>query len=150
MPVMEGKCALFKAFGDVDAFPLCIRSKDVDEIVNTVALLAGSFGGIAHLLHLPLHMVPGVAGVGERLRHDGVQDDVGLCDGILGAHHTELEFITGKCKGGSPIPVRRILHKIRQRLHARFQFFPMEGMGRGAGCNDLRHHIRQLLSQKCR
>ncbi|MCQ2472761.1 MAG: NAD-dependent malic enzyme [Saccharofermentans sp.] len=46
MPVMEGKCALFKAFADVDAFPLCIRSKDVDEIVNTVALLAGSFGGV--------------------------------------------------------------------------------------------------------
>ena len=46
MPVMEGKCALFKAFGDVDAVPLCVRSKDVDEIVNTVRLLAGSFGGI--------------------------------------------------------------------------------------------------------
>ena len=46
MPVMEGKCALFKAFADVDAFPLCIRSKDVDEIVQTVSLLAGSFGGI--------------------------------------------------------------------------------------------------------
>ncbi|SCX14536.1 malate dehydrogenase (oxaloacetate-decarboxylating) [Lachnospiraceae bacterium YSD2013] len=46
MPVMEGKCALFKAFGGVDAFPLCIRSKDVDEIVNTVKLLAGSFGGV--------------------------------------------------------------------------------------------------------
>ena len=46
MPVMEGKCALFKTFGDVDAVPLCIRSKDVDEIVRNVALLAGSFGGI--------------------------------------------------------------------------------------------------------
>ena len=46
MPVMEGKCALFKAFANVDAFPLCIRSKDVDEIVRTVSLLAGSFGGI--------------------------------------------------------------------------------------------------------
>ena len=46
MPVMEGKCVLFKSFGDVDAFPLCIRSNDVDEIVNTVKLLAGSFGGI--------------------------------------------------------------------------------------------------------
>ncbi|MBO4836381.1 MAG: NADP-dependent malic enzyme [Clostridia bacterium] len=46
MPVMEGKCALFKAFGDVDAFPLCIRSKDVDEIVRTVYLISGSFGGI--------------------------------------------------------------------------------------------------------
>lgn len=46
MPVMEGKCVLFKAFGDVDAIPLCIRSKDVDEIVDTVALIAGSFGGI--------------------------------------------------------------------------------------------------------
>ena len=46
MPVMEGKCALFKAFGDVDAVPLCVRSKDVDEIVRTVELLAGSFGGV--------------------------------------------------------------------------------------------------------
>ena len=46
MPVMEGKCALFKAFADVDAFPLCIRSKDVEEIVRTVYLLSGSFGGI--------------------------------------------------------------------------------------------------------
>ncbi len=46
MPVMEGKCVLFKSFGDVDAIPLCVRSKDVDTIVNTVALLAGSFGGV--------------------------------------------------------------------------------------------------------
>ena len=46
MPVMEGKCLLLKAFGDVDAIPLCIRSKDVDDIVNTIRLLAGSFGGI--------------------------------------------------------------------------------------------------------
>ena len=46
MPVMEGKCALFKEFANVDAFPICIRSKDVDDIVNTVALLAGSFGGV--------------------------------------------------------------------------------------------------------
>ena len=46
MPVMEGKCALFKAFGDVDAVPLCIRSKKVEDIVNTVKLLAGSFGGV--------------------------------------------------------------------------------------------------------
>ncbi len=46
MPVMEGKCVLFKEFGGVDAIPLCVRSKDVDDIVNTVALLAGSFGGV--------------------------------------------------------------------------------------------------------
>lgn len=46
MPVMEGKCVLFKAFGDVDAIPLCVRSKDVDQIVETVRLLAGSFGGV--------------------------------------------------------------------------------------------------------
>lgn len=46
MPVMEGKCVLFKAFGNVDAVPLCVRSKSVDDIVNTVALLAGSFGGV--------------------------------------------------------------------------------------------------------
>lgn len=46
MPVMEGKCVLFKAFGDVDAVPLCVRSKNVDEIVQAVSLFAGSFGGI--------------------------------------------------------------------------------------------------------
>lgn len=46
MPVMEGKCALFKTFGDVDAIPLCVRSKNVDDIVNTVRLIAGSFGGV--------------------------------------------------------------------------------------------------------
>ena len=46
MPVMEGKCALFKTFADVDAFPLCVRSKEVDDIVKTVSLLAGSFGGV--------------------------------------------------------------------------------------------------------
>lgn len=46
MPVMEGKCVLFKEFGGVDAIPLCVRSKDVDEIVNCIALLAGSFGGV--------------------------------------------------------------------------------------------------------
>jgi len=46
MPVMEGKCVLFKAFGDIDAIPLCIRSNEIDDIVNTIALLAGSFGGV--------------------------------------------------------------------------------------------------------
>ena len=46
MPVMEGKCALFKEFAGVDAFPICVRSKDVDEIVRTVYLISGSFGGI--------------------------------------------------------------------------------------------------------
>lgn len=46
MPVMEGKCVLFKAFGDVDAFPLCIKSHDVDEIINTIYLISGSFGGV--------------------------------------------------------------------------------------------------------
>ena len=46
MPVMEGKCVLFREFGGVDAFPLCIKSKDVDEIVNTIYLISGSFGGV--------------------------------------------------------------------------------------------------------
>ena len=46
MPVMEGKCVLFKEFGNVDAFPLCIKSKDVDEIVNTIYLISGSCGGV--------------------------------------------------------------------------------------------------------
>ena len=46
MPVMEGKCVLFKAFGDVDAFPICVKTKDVDEFVETVYNISGSFGGI--------------------------------------------------------------------------------------------------------
>ena len=46
MPVMEGKCVLFKSFGDVDAFPLCVKTHDVDEFVNAVSLISGSFGGI--------------------------------------------------------------------------------------------------------
>ena len=49
MPVMEGKCALFKEFGNVDAIPLCVKSKDVDEIVQTIRLISGSFGGINRL-----------------------------------------------------------------------------------------------------
>ena len=53
MPVMEGKCVLFKAFGGVNAVPLCIRSKDVDDIVKTVTLLAGSFGAVSYT-HLTL------------------------------------------------------------------------------------------------
>ena len=48
MPVMEGKCVLFKAFGDVDAFPLCVKTHDVDEFVNAVALISGSFGGMEY------------------------------------------------------------------------------------------------------
>ena len=46
MPVMEGKCALFKAFGNVDAYPICLRSKDTEEIIKAIELMAGSFGGI--------------------------------------------------------------------------------------------------------
>ena len=59
MPVMEGKCVLFKAFGDVDAFPLCVKTKDVDEFVNTVYLISGSFGGIN--LGLPLVVCKGIS-----------------------------------------------------------------------------------------
>ena len=59
MPVMEGKCVLFKEFGGVDAIPLCVRSKDVDDIVNTVRLLAGSFGGV--------HLAPAAAERRERI-----------------------------------------------------------------------------------
>ena len=66
MPVMEGKCVLFKAFGDVDAFPLCIKSKDVDEIVNTIYLLSGSFGGV----NLEDIAAPRCFDVEERLREE--------------------------------------------------------------------------------
>ncbi len=65
MPVMEGKCALFKEFADVDAFPLCIKSKDVDEIVRTIYLLSGSFGGI----NLEDISAPRCFEIEEKLKH---------------------------------------------------------------------------------
>ena len=70
MPVMEGKCALFKTFGGVDAIPLCIRSKDVDEIVNTVKLLAGSFGGV----NLEDISAPRCFEIEQRLKEDPTVD----------------------------------------------------------------------------
>ena len=66
MPVMEGKCVLFKTFGNVNAFPLCIRSKDVDEIVKTIKLLAGSFGGV----NLEDISAPRCFEIGKRLKED--------------------------------------------------------------------------------
>jgi malate dehydrogenase (oxaloacetate-decarboxylating) len=66
MPVMEGKCALFKAFGDVDAFPICLRTKNVDDIVHTVEMIAGSFGGI----NLEDIAAPRCFQIEERLKQD--------------------------------------------------------------------------------
>ena len=76
MPVMEGKCLLFKAFGDVDAIPLCVRSKDVDEIVNTVALLAGSFGCFSGKLFRIGHM-------GENAYKEPLQASMRALDDVL-------------------------------------------------------------------
>ena len=76
MPVMEGKCALFKAFGDVDAIPLCVRSKDVDDIVNTVALLAGSFGCFSGKLFRIGHM-------GENAYKEPLQASMRALDDVL-------------------------------------------------------------------
>ena len=76
MPVMEGKCVLFKAFGDVDAIPLCVRSKDVDDIVNTVALLAGSFGCFSGKLFRIGHM-------GENAYKEPLQASMRALDDVL-------------------------------------------------------------------
>ena len=115
MPVMEGKCALFKAFGDVDAIPLCVRSKDVDDIVNTVRLLAGSFGGVnledisaprcfetvsyTHLLHGAQFFPGGVSGnvpdyavcfpADQRADHSDAPADE-CCSAASGAHGTAV------------------------------------------------------------
>ena len=70
-PVMEGKCVLFKAFGGVDAVPLCIRSQQVDDIVNTVALLAGSFGGV-NLRISPPPLLRGRTAAQGALRDPGI------------------------------------------------------------------------------
>ncbi len=105
MPVMEGKCALFKTFADVDAFPLCIRSHDVDEIVRTVELLAGSFGGV----NLEDIAAPRCFEVERRLKeicdipvfHDDQHGTaIVTCAGLLNAVK-----VTGKEMGGLKIVV---------------------------------------------
>ena len=89
MPVMEGKCALFKEFADVDAFPLCVRSKDTDEFVRTVYLISGSFGGI----NLEDIAAPRCFEIEEKLKK--------LCD-IPVFHDEDMKFEIGRgetCRG---------------------------------------------------
>ena len=76
MPVMEGKCVLFKAFGDVDAFPLCIKSKDVDEIVNTIYMISGSFGGV----NLEDISAPRCFEIERKLKEKAGYKNITLCD----------------------------------------------------------------------
>ena len=99
MPVMEGKCALFKEFGDVDAFPICVRSKDVDEIVKTIYLISGSFGGI----NLEDISAPRCVAIERRLNkelnipvfHD---DQHGTAIVVLAALINALKVVNKKCE----------------------------------------------------
>lgn len=119
MPVMEGKCALFKAFADVDAFPLCVKSKDVDEIVRTVQLISGSFGGI----NLEDISAPRCFEIERRLKevcdipvfHDD-QHGTAVCCGaallnacrLTGRNVGEIKMVVNGC-GAAAIAVTRFL-----------------------------------------
>jgi len=119
MPVMEGKCALFKAFADVDAFPLCVKSKDVDEIVRTVELISGSFGGI----NLEDISAPRCFEIERRLKevcdipvfHDD-QHGTAVCCGaallnacrLTGRRVEEIKMVVNGC-GAAAIAVTRFL-----------------------------------------
>ena len=122
MPVMEGKCLLFKAFGDVDAIPLCIRSKNVDDIVQTVSLLAGSFGGI----NLEDISAPRCFEIERRLKecceipvfHDDQHGTAvimlaGLINAmkVVGKNIREIRIVTSGA-GAAGIAIVRLLHSV--------------------------------------
>lgn len=157
MPVMEGKCVLFKAFGDVDAVPLCVRSKDPDEIVRTVSLLAGSFGGI----NLEDISAPRCFEIERRLKevcdipvfHDdqhgtAVITLAGLTNAlkVVGKHKEDVKIVTSGA-GAAAIAIVRLL------LSAGFKDITMcdrQGaiyMGR-SGLNPVKEEMAQLTNRE--
>ena len=89
-----------------------------------------------------------VARLRKRFRNNRIQNNIGLCDGILGTYHTKFKFIPRKRKRRRTVAVGRILHKIRKRLYARFQHTAADAVRRFSRADQLRQHILQLLSQK--
>ena len=158
MPVMEGKCVLFKAFGDVDAFPLCIRSKEVDDIVRTVSLLAGSFGGI----NLEDISAPRCFEIEERLKqicdipvfHDdqhgtAIVTLAGLINAlkVVGKKKEEVKVVVNGA-GAAAIAITKLLLKygmkeiiLCDRTGAIFE-------GREAGMNPIKEEIARLTNKE--
>lgn len=157
MPVMEGKCVLFKAFGDVDAFPLCIRSKEVDDIVRTISLLAGSFGGI----NLEDISAPRCFEIEERLKkicdipvfHDdqhgtAIVTLAGLINAlkVVGKKKEEVKVVVNGA-GAAAIAITKLLleYGVREiilcdRTGAIFE-------GREAGMNSIKEQIAMLTNK---
>ena len=106
MPVMEGKCVLFKAFGDVDAFPLCVKSKDVDEIVRTISLISGSFGGI----NLEDISAPRCFEIERRLNGTAVITLAGMMNAlkVVGKKKEEVRIVTSGA-GAAAISIVKLL-----------------------------------------
>ena len=122
MPVMEGKCALFKAFADVDAFPLCIKTQDVDEFVRTVYLLSGSFGGI----NLEDITAPRCFEIENRLRE--------LCD--IPVFHDD-QYGTAICVAAAMINALKVVKKDIGEIKVVIN-------GAGAACSAIGNHLMKL------
>lgn len=160
MPVMEGKCLLFKTFGDVDAFPLCIRSKNVDEIVDTISLISGSFGGI----NLEDISAPRCFEIEEKLKkrcdipvfHD---DQHGTAIVTLAGLINALKLVKKKANevhvvvngaGAAAISITKLLLKyglknivLCDRMGAIYE-------GREQGMNDVKKNIAKVTNLECR
>ena len=103
---------------------------------------------VVNILLKILSLLQLIAGLTEGLRHDGVQHNVGRGDGISGSHHTELEFVSGKGKGGGAVPVCGVLGKIRQGAHTGLEHASRLAPGGGSRGDQLGNHVLQLFSQK--
>ncbi len=88
-----------------------------------------------------------ITGIGESLCNDGIQDDVGLTNGILGSNHTELELVTSEGEGRSTVTIGSILHEVRKGTYAGLHLLPLDGMGCRTSINQLIDHILQLLTE---
>ncbi len=160
MPVMEGKCVLFKSFGDVDAFPLCIRSKNVEEIVDTISLISGSFGGI----NLEDISAPRCFEIEEKLKkrcdipvfHDDQHGTaIVTLAGLINAMRLTGKKVDEVCvvvngAGAAAISITRLLLKygichvtLCDRTGAIYN-------GREEGMNDIKSEIAKVTNLKCK
>ncbi len=160
MPVMEGKCVLFKTFGNVDAFPLCVKSKDVDTIVDTVYLISGSFGGI----NLEDIAAPRCFEIEKKLKekcdipvfHDdqhgtAVVTLAGLTNALklTGKNPAEVSVIINGA-GAAAIAITRLLLKAGYKNIALCDRTGLIYKGRAEGMNPIKNEIAELTNLSCR
>lgn len=159
MPVMEGKCVLFKEFGDVDAFPLCIKSKEVDDIVNTIYLISGSFGGV----NLEDISAPRCFEIEKRLKekcdipifHDdqhgtAVITLAGLTNALrlVGKNKEEIRLVINGA-GAAAISITRLLLTAGIRNITLCDRTGAIYEGRKAGMNPVKEEIARITNPEC-